>query len=299
MMRRSGYAVYRSPMRDAAASGFFVWFYLRFSRMDILMRTLKLLALGVLFAIGVPLPVNAQTVNMTADAPRTFLNISFGGQWKEQTFTQSSSFTIYNEGGNVASAHAIGGGTLFDASLGGRVWKSVSVGIGYSAITNHNDAAVSVRVPHPVVFGQSRTATAIAADLKHSESVVHLQFMWTIPVTPKFQLTAMLGPSFFTVRQTVATVNAPQDISDPPPYNNLSISTVTLTDVKDSPVGFNIGVDGTYLVRTIKGVGIGVGGFVRYAGASFDMPVADGVTLDPDDLKAGGPQGGIGLRLRY
>jgi hypothetical protein len=273
--------------------------YLRLLRMDTLMRNLKLLALGVLFAMGVALPAHAQIPNLTAEAPRTFLNISFGGQWKEQTFTESSSFTIYNEGGNVASAHSIGGGTLFDVALGARVWKSVSVGLAYSTITNHNDAAVSVRVPHPVVFAQSRTATATATDLEHSENVVHLQFMWTVPVIKNFDVTFMAGPSFFTVRQTVATVHAPQDISDPPPYNNLSISTVSLTDVKDSPVGFNIGVDGTYMIRTIKGVGIGVGGFIRYAGASFDLDVPAGVTLDPDDLKAGGPQGAIGLRLRY
>jgi hypothetical protein len=265
--------------------------------MDTLMRTLKLLTLGVLFAMGAALPVNAQT--LTADAPRAFLNFSFGGQWKEQTFTDSSSFTIYNEGGNVAAAHSIGGGTLFDVVIGGRVWKSVSVGIGYSTIKNFNDASVSVRVPHPVVFGQARTATATVSDLEHTENVVHLQFMWTIPVTSKFQLTAAAGPSFFTVRQTIASVQAPQDISDPPPYNNLSIRTVSLTDVKDSPVGFNVGIDGTYMIRTIKGIGIGVGGFVRYTGASLDLELPAGVTRDPDDLKAGGPQGGIGLRFRY
>ena len=132
--------------------------------------------------MGAALPVNAQTP--TADDSRFFFNVSFGGQWKEQTFTDSSTFTIYNEPtGAVAAAHSIGGGTLFDIGLGARVWKSLSVGIAYSTITNHNDAAVSVRVPHPVVFGQPRTATATAPDLKHSESVVHLQFMWTIPVT--------------------------------------------------------------------------------------------------------------------
>ncbi len=263
------------------------------------MRTLKLLALGVLFAMGAALPVNAQTPNLTADAPRAFLNFSFGGQWKDQTFTDSSTFTIYNEGGAVAAAHAIGGGTLFDIGIGARVWKSVSVGIAYSTITNHNDAAVSARVPHPVVFGQSRTATATAADLEHSENVVHLQFMWTIPVTSKFHLTAMLGPSFFTVRQTVASVRAPEDLVDPPPYNNLSIGTVTLTDVKDSPVGVNVGVDGIYWIRTIKGIGIGAGGFVRYAGASLDLDVPAGITREPPDLKTGGPQGGLGLRFRY
>jgi hypothetical protein len=274
--------------------------------MDTLMRTLKLLALGLLFAMGAALPVHAQTP--TVDDSRFFFNLSFGGQWKEQTFIDSSSFTIYNEPtGAVAAGHSIGGGTLFDFGAGARVWKSLSVGIAYSTVTNHNDAAVTVRVPHPVVFAQPRTATATAVELEHSENVVHLQFMWTIPVRDKYELTAMVGPSFFTVRQTLASVRAPQDIVDPAPFNNLSIGTITLTDVKDSPVGVNIGVDGVYWIRTIQGVGqavgidgikIGVGAFVRYAGASLDLDVPAGITRDTE-LKTGGPQGGIGLRLRF
>ncbi len=270
------------------------------------MRTVTLLALGVLLAMGAAQPVNAQTP--PADGSLFFFNVSFGGQWKEQTFTDSSSFTIYNEPtGAVAAAHSIGGGTLFDIGAGMRVWKSLSVGIAYSAITNVNDAAISVRVPHPLIFAQPRTATVTAPELEHSEKVVHLQFMWTIPMNDKIDLTAFAGPSFFTVRQTVATVRAPQDISDPAPFNNLSVRTVSLTDVKDSPVGVNVGVDGTYWIRTFQGVGqaigidgvrVGVGGFLRYTGASLDLDVPAGVTRDTE-LKTGGPQGGIGLRLRF
>src|SRR5688500_5039865 len=211
--------------------------------MDTLMRTLTLSALGILLAMGAALPVNAQTT--PADDSRFVFNVSFVGQSKEQTFTDSSSFTIYNEPtGAVAAAHSIGGGTLFDVGVAARVWKSLSVGLAYSTIKNRNDAAVTVRVPHPLIFAQPRTATATVADLEHSENVVHLQFMWKIPLRDKFELTAMAGPSFFTVRQTVASVRAPQDISDPAPFNNLSIRTVTLTEVKDSPVGVNVGVDG-------------------------------------------------------
>ena len=264
--------------------------------MDILMHTLKLLALGALFVVGAAPAANAQVP--FSDGSRFFFNFSVGGQSREQTFTDSSTFTIYNETGANVAAHSIGGGTLFDTSVGARVWKSLAIGIAYSSLTNFNDATVGVRVPHPIIFGQSRTATATVADLEHSESVVHLQFMWMFPVTSKFELTAMVGPSFFTVRQTIANVQAPQDIVDPPPYNNLSIRTVTLTDVKDSPVGVNVGLDGTYWIRTIKGFGIGAGGFVRYAGAALDLPVADGVTRDTE-LKAGGTQGGAGLRLRF
>lgn len=269
------------------------------------MRTLKLVALGVLFAIGAARPVNAQTP--AVDGRQFFLNVNFGGQWNEQTFTDTSTFNLYNESGAVASAHAIGGGTLFDIAVGARVWRRLSVGIAYSAISNRNDATVSVAVPHPILFGQPRTATATASDLKHSEKAVHLQFIWPIALTDKMELTAMAGPSFFTVRQTVATVQAPQDITDTAPFINVTINSVTLTDVKESPVGVNVGVDGVYWIRTVQGVGqaiglrdirIGVGGFLRYAGASLDLDTPAGVTRDTD-LKTGGPQGGLGLRLRF
>jgi hypothetical protein len=299
--------------------------------MDTLMRTLKLFTLGILLVVGTALTAGAQTPEAKPQAPeqpggapapqtpepppaeqpstppepkqarspKYFFNVSVGGQSKEQSFTDSSTFTIYNEPtGAVAAAHSIGGGTLFDVGAGARVWRNLGVAIAYSTLKNFNDATVSIRVPHPVVFGQSRTATATTADLEHSENAVHLQFMWMIPLTSKFTLTASAGPSFFTVRQTVATVQAPQDLRDQPPFTTVEIVTVSLTDVKDSPVGVNVGVDGTYLIRTIKGVGIGVGGFVRYAGASLDLPTTAGITRDTN-LRTGGPQGGIGLRLQY
>jgi len=261
------------------------------------MRTLKLLVLGGLFIAGTASAVHAQAA--AADTSRVFFNVSFGGQAREQTFTDSSTFPIYGETGAVAAAHSIGGGTLFDIGIGGRVWRNVSVGLAYSTLTNKNDASVSVRVPSPVVFGQSRTATATVPDLEHSENAVHLQFIYNLQFRDKFHLAVMAGPSFFTVRQTLATVNAPQDISDPPPYNNVTITNVTLTDVKDSPVGAHIGVDGTYVITTYKGIGIGVGGFVRYSGASLDLPTTAGMTRDNTDLKAGGTQAAFGLRLRY
>ena len=264
--------------------------------MDTLMRTLKLLALGVLVLVGMTPVAYAQAP--AVGEGRYFFNVSLGGQSKEQTFNETSTFTLYGEGGAVAAAHAIGGGTLFDIAAGAKVWRNLSVGIAYSSVSNHNEAAISVRVPHPLVFGQPRTATVTTDELDHSENVVHLQFIWTIPLTNRFELAAFVGPSFFSVRQTLATVQAPQNISDPPPFNNVTINSVTLTDVKDSPVGVNVGVDGTYMLRTVRGIRIGVGGFVRYSGASLDLPTLSGTTRD-DDLSAGGPQGAIGLRLRF
>jgi hypothetical protein len=44
---------------------------------------------------------------------------------------------------------------------------------------------------------------------------------------------------------------------------------------------------------------LGVGAFLRWAGASYDLPVESGVTRDDSKFKAGGGQGGIGLRVRF
>ena len=257
------------------------------------MRTIKLLFLGGVLLVGFTSAADAQSWT-----DRGYFNVSMGGQSQDQTFSESATFDIYGEKGALASAHSIGGGQLFDASAGMRVWKGLGVGIGYSANKNKNDATVSVRVPHPIIFGQSREATATAPDLEHSENAVHLQFVWVVPLGGKFRLMFMGGPTFFTVRQQIATVRAPQDVRDQAPFTSVTITSVTVTDVKDSPVGVNVGVDGTYAITRIAGVGIGVGGFVRYAGASLDFPTLTGTTRE-GDLKAGGPQGGIGLRVRF
>ena len=176
---RCGYSPYRCAMRDAAASAISFSFDSGFSRMNILMRTLKLLALGVLFAMGAARPVNAQTP--TVDDSRFFFNVSFGGQWKEQTFTDSSTFTIYDEPtGANAAAHSIGGGTLFDFGIGvRRVWRSLDVGIAYSTLKNFNDATVSVRVRFT-----PGTTPPPATHLELSGSVALNELkVFTVPVT--------------------------------------------------------------------------------------------------------------------
>jgi hypothetical protein len=259
------------------------------------MRPITLLFLAGILMSGSASEANAQTSSATAD--RWYFSVSIGGSPQDQTFSESATFDAYGQKGALASAYSIGGGQLFDVSAGTRVWKSLGVGVGYSANKNKNDATISVRVPHPLVFGQSREASATAPDLEHTERVVHVHFVWMLPLTSKFQLMFMGGPSFFTVRQNLATVRAPQDVRDEAPFTSVTITNVTVTDVKDSPVGVNVGVDGTYEIARIAGLGIGVGGFVRYVGASVDFPMLTGTTRKK--VLAGGHQWGIGLRVRF
>jgi hypothetical protein len=278
-----------------------------------LMYMLKLLFLAIVFVVGAALEVNAQTqaVKSSASMPPQgqasqpsgsgtlvegrgiFFNINMAGQSREQTFNEGATFSLYNETGAVGTSHAIGGGPVLDLSAGIRVWRSLSVGIGYSSFKDDDDAGVTARVPHPILFQQPRTESTTVSGLEHTENVVHLHFMWTIPYRDRFKLALMLGPSFFTVRQDLATVRA-NDIADPPPL----IESVTVTNVKESTTGFHIGADGSYHVTRIQNIGIGVGLFARYVGASVSLPNAAGATLD-GDLKGGGFQGGGGLRLTF
>jgi len=260
------------------------------------MRTIKLLLLGIILFAGFASKTAAQT---PPETPMYFFSLNIAGQAREQTFTETSTFAIYNESGAAATTHAIGGGPLFDISAGARVWRNVGVAIGYTKFNDDDEAGITARVPHPIIFGQPREESTTASGLKHSQNAVHLQFLWIVPYKNQFEVALFIGPSFFTVRQDLATVRR-ADIADPPPL----IRSVSVTRVKDSATGINVGVDGTYLITRIPGLSVvpekmvGVGVFARYVGASIDIPSAQGATIS-DDLSAGGFQAGVGLRLRF
>ena len=128
---------YGRPIRSLSVL-FFHFFIERRSRgrMDTLMRILKTWLLVLLFIVGVASLADAQSAQGTpaAQAERFFFDLSWGGQSREQTFTTSSTFSIYNEQGAVAGAQSIGGGTLFDVGAGVNLWRAFGVGIAYSTV---------------------------------------------------------------------------------------------------------------------------------------------------------------------
>ena len=64
---------------------------------------------------------------------------------------------------------------------------------------------------------------------------------------------------------------------------------------KKSATGYHLGVDGTYRVMEIGGASVGVGGFARYTSATATVSIAGGSV----DTTVGGPQAGLGLRIRF
>ena len=68
-----------------------------------------------------------------------------------------------------------------------------------------------------------------------------------------------------------------------------------ITEREDSAVGVNIGADITYKLRDTPAGAIGVGAFIRYAGANTELQVIE----NQADTDLGGFQIGFGARFRF
>lgn len=219
-------------------------------------------------------PAGAQTTK------NMFLDVNAGVQLASRTFFVDTVQTVYNEGAVISTSHKVGSAALFDVSGGYRVWRDLSIGIGFSFAGGSADAQTTAAVPDPLFHDRRRPTTATADALKHSEKTVYLQAIWTVPVTDKMDASFSVGPSFITVSQELVS-----GITVAAGTQNV---TPAIETQSDTAKGFHIGADLSYLLNPRYGVG----GFVRYVGGSVGLPSVP-------ELKIGGFQVGGGARLRF
>jgi hypothetical protein len=219
-------------------------------------------------------PAAAQTTK------NIFVDVNVGVQVPSRTFVFDAFPIVFNETAIIRASQEVGSAGLFDASGGYRVWRDLSIGLGFSYAGSSGNATMTGAVPHPLYYDQRVEMTGTVDAAKHSEKTVHLQAIWTMPVTDKMDASFSLGPSFINVSQEVV--------------NNI---TVTLNTQNATPavetqsktaMGFQVGADLSYMLN----LRYGVGGFIRYVGGSADLPSVP-------DLKVGGFQVGGGARLRF
>ena len=105
------------------------------------------------------------------------------------------------------------------------------------------------QIPHPRCRRPVRAAPRPSADgLAHTENAVHMQVFYRFAATPKLDVSVGLGPTFFSVKQDlIDTV----DVAEPGPDHH-----ATSAEVSDSPVGFNVGADATYMINELFGAGV-------------------------------------------
>lgn len=209
-----------------------------------------------------------------------FLDVNAGVQAASRSFVVDAAQPVYGETAIITATHEIGSGVLFDVSGGARVWRDLSIGVGFSYADSSADAQVTAAVPHPLFHDRHLSTNSTAAGLKHSEKAVHLQVIWTLPVTDKIDASFAVGPSFISASQELVsgiTVAA-----------NTQNATPVIETQSDTATGFNVGADLSYLLNPRYGVG----GFIRYVAGEVGIPSVS-------ELKLGGFQVGGGVRLRF
>jgi hypothetical protein len=217
-----------------------------------------------------------------------FVSINYGYQVGDRSFADSFSEALYDEVATYEVDHRSGGGGVFDVSGGVRVWRNLAAGLGVTRFSINGGAAVTGSVPHPLFFNQPRNGLLNSSDLEHTQTAVHLQAVWVMPVTDRIDISVSGGPSFFMVDQGIITSVTVDEVSAP--FEVVDLINPTIDAVSENAVGGNVGVDITYMVTERYGGGI----FARWTGASVDIAFGGGSSLD-----VGGAQFGIGMRARF
>jgi hypothetical protein len=251
-----------------------------------MLKTKWLAVVCMVICIGVT-RANAQ---MSAWNDRGYASLNLGVQTQSQTFTEVSSPTIYGEAAQITVPHKISSGLLFDLSGRVRVWRNLGIGLGYSHFGDSDESTISAQIPNPLFIGSPRAATATSGELKHSQNAVNLEFLWMIPLTDKFKVAAIVGPSFISVSQDL--VNSITPVESTPPFATVTISGVAVESASKWTTGLNVGVDGLYSLTST----VGLGGFARFISGSVDLTTSSGTTVNID---AGGFQLGAGIRYRF
>jgi hypothetical protein len=227
---------------------------------------------------------------------RIFVSINGLYQPGEETIEQSTSYSVYEETAIASATQNVkNGGGMFDIGGGYRTSR-YGIGISYTQFKSTNSASISGSIPHPLFTDQPRAVSSTLDGLEHTEHVVHVQAYYFVPVARKMDVGVFIGPSFFSVRQDYVTglntFNPPHDPPqfEPPPYQTVSIPAGRGT-AKDSPVGFNIGGELTYML-TPNVAGAFLLRFSR-ANADFDFEGAS------HSMNVGNVQVGAGVRLRF
>ncbi len=241
-------------------------------------KTKTVLGLLIGLSLGAAPHVSGQTLSSLP--PQYFVNVNVGAQPQSRTITANTSFPIYEETATIDSTYLIPSGAFFEIGGGYRVLRRVTVGTSVSFFNHNGSGGLAGLVPDPDFHDRPATVTMDLGALEHKETGVHVFASYWWPISEKIDLAVSIGPSFIHVSQEVVS-----SMTVPEPTQTVN---VTIDSESGTAVGINIGADATYMFTPRFGAGV----FVRYAGASEDLPSAP-------DLKVGGFQTGVGARVRF
>jgi hypothetical protein len=223
---------------------------------------------------------------------RPLVRFSVNGirQSATQSFTHALTTRLFvpdPESSTIETSYDVPEKGGFDAGVAVRVWRALTIGATVTRIRSDADAAVTIRVPYPFLFEQYREATGTAPDLERDELALHGQIGVLLPVTPRLHVLAAVGPTFVRVRQEiVSNVSITYDY----PYDAALFRSSVANAQDDSAVGFNAGVDVSFMFSPR----VGAGGILRYSRTTIGSDAVEGLSH-----RAGGLHVGGGIRVGF
>jgi hypothetical protein len=245
-----------------------------------------------LFVIGSVFIGTHQASAQTAPwSDRGYINVGWGVESGSSAMTDTRTAPIYEESATINTSSTFSSGSLFDVGVGVRVWRNLTLGVGYHQEQNDTEGTVSGSIPSPLIFNRPRTLTGSEL-LDRKEMATHINIGWVLPISTKFDVMVYGGPSFFRLTQDVISNVVPNEAG----ATGTTIgSTITVSERSKSVTGFNAGVDATYIVWENDSIRLGAGAFARFSQASTEVEMLS--TTQPTDV--GGMQFGFGARLRF
>jgi hypothetical protein len=223
-----------------------------------------------------------------SDGPRVLLSVNVGIQPGSEQIGDATTFPLYDETGVVTADGEASTGALMDFGAAFRVSGQITAGIAFHRTSSANAWNVNGTAPHPLFFNQPRSFSVVASDLERVETGVHFTIGYLLPITDKLDLHIYGGPTLFNVSQEVVSGVT---VTEANPQFTAVNAAPTVSKQEESAWGPNLGFDLSYLITR----SFGLGGYMRYAAASADIPVMAN-TVETD---LGGFQVGAGVRFRF
>ncbi len=212
---------------------------------------------------------------------RFFVNVNVGGQLADRSIASTAApQLIHGETATMSSSQLVNRGMLIDVGGGVRVWGDLFVGVVLTRYQDTEDAQYTASVPDPLFFNRSKTSAGEVTGLNRTELGAALTVGMAFPLTDKLDVVPSVGAILISLEQDLVA-----GFSVPVGTQVVSIRTESQ---KGQAVGPYAAVDVIYGL-TSK---IGVGGYVRYAGAKVDLTTAK-------DQNVGGVMVGGGVRLKF
>lgn len=242
--------------------------------------------LAAVCVLGIAIPAMAQ--GGAARRPRIFVDVSAGVSGLAHGFSQAADVPVNGESESLRADYGARQAALIDIGGGVSLGRQFRVQASFTRAARRADARVSAEVPHPLFFNQLRSIEGVASGLSHTESAIHIDLMWRLPLSG-LDVHLFAGPTIVSVRQELVSGVT---YSETYPYDTAAFAGAPADTRSKSAAGVNAGVDvAAYFTRTL-----GVGAIVR---ASSVRPALDSPLGGRVRMKAGGLEVGGGLRLRF